>query len=154
MPRMYGGGPNISTIPGRDDALSVRLDDDPPPPVVQAVEGGDGACECDITGVFWYDAETDDYDADTLFHDVFFEDLPYLYVAKIKDAVCLDATISLSSSWSGDDPEPVVMITDHVVSVAITDGVTGLGTLTVGGSIDCGDGPVTLEDITLALTTD
>lgn len=59
MPRLYNPSPNVTTVPGRNDALAIRLND--------KVDPGGTDCECSITGFFWENPELEgDFDTSNI----------------------------------------------------------------------------------------
>ena len=149
MPRLYGPAGNVAISPGREDELSVRLNDfaapaDPCPPA--------DVCVCDISGVFWEDqALAGVFDQTEVEYTI--GDGVALYVAKITGDICPESTITLSSSWSGAGSGPDVKIIDHVATALIQDSFSDEGTLTISGNVDC-DGDITsVGPIDLVITT-
>lgn len=61
--KRHGQRPQINIIRGQQFGVTVALKKKQP--AAEAVE----ACECDITGIFWENSETGEFDQTALNHD-------------------------------------------------------------------------------------
>ena len=63
--RRHGRKPPVNKIPGQQFEMTLTLK---PTPTKTDEDAGAGACECNITGFYWQDPETSEFDSTTIQH--------------------------------------------------------------------------------------
>jgi len=163
--KRHGRAPQINTIPGQEFALKATLRKLLPPPEPELEPPPvAGECVCDVTGIFWEagdiflnDPGNYSKTSQILLGGAGFED--NMPKAALVGNTCPGADLSgITASWSGGPKPPKyeIVTIDQVWALVVTemfdDGTgEGGGTLTVSGSIVCGEETINVGSITLQL---
>ena len=160
--RRHGRQPGVNRIPGQQFGLNLALKKQNRPEPEETDEETAPDCICDVTGVRWNNPSTGVFDTTSRTIDL--SNLPtaanYPRAALVGDT-CPGADLSgITTSWSSENslvnPHTfIVCRVDQVWALVFTKFVvtsSGLGTMTVTGSIDCGGEPISVGPITITFT--